>query len=316
MPAVRQIPFTQLLKNFKKSLSGKRAGTRPRLILIIMANTHDKTLSKACKKDADGIRTVFKNVSAHFTFDFYSIEISGKQYMWENLDKAIACIPMPPQLHDVVIFYYTGHGFSYKNDRYSKYPQLDIRPHNNQVKFSSIDFIKNHTINIENILNIVRMRGSRLSITIADCCNTTIPYKRPKGDLQDMWASGKMLPAKSKTLTKQILTNDKKEVSILVASSQFGQPAISDSTMGSIFTTFFAKALSSVPGKKHNSSAWIPWAKVIKNASAQAFKQSRGYDIGGGVAGKQKAVFQAYVSNEVCLEDRYLNMIRKFEEEK
>jgi hypothetical protein len=316
MPVAKQLSFNQQLHKFKKNLSTKKGNTPPRVILLVLANTHDKTLSKACKKDAAAIQNAFKKISSHFKFDFYSIEISGTAYSWSNVNKAIACIPMPPQANDTVIFYYTGHGFSYQNDRYNKYPQLDIRPHNKQVTFNSIDFIKDHTVNIENIVNILRLRGATLNIAIADCCNTTIPYNRPKVDVIDMWASGKMLPAKIKTLTKQILTDDSKEVCIMVASSQFGQPAITDSRMRSIFTSFFVKALAAVTDKKYKDDSYIAWPQILKKASDQAFKESRGYDIGGGVAGKQQAVFQAFVSNEVKLEDRFLNMVIKFEAEK
>jgi hypothetical protein len=304
MPAVKKDNYTQQLKKFKKNLLIKRKAAQPRLILIIMANTHDKTLSTACKKDAKAIQTTFKNICNHFNIEFHSIEVAGKYYMWDNVDKAMISIPQPEQ-NDVLLYYYTGHGFSYKNDRFNKYPQLDMRPHNKQVKFNAIDFIKNHTLNLEAVLNILRFRGARINIVIADCCNTTIPYNRSKLSNHDMSVSNDILPAKSKTLTKEKFMDDDNEVSILVASSQFGQPAITDSVVGSIFTTFFAKALSAVLHKKHTGEAYIPWVKILKKASAQAFKESKGYDIGGGVPGKQKAVFQVYLSSEADMEKKY-----------
>jgi hypothetical protein len=158
--------------------------------------------------------------------------------------------------------------------------------------------------------------GAGADVAIGDCCNTAIPYKRPKGDEQDMWASGKMLPAKSKRVTKEMLTDDNKEISIIVSSSQFGQPAVTDSKMGSLFTHFFTRALALVLDTKHKGEPYIPWVKVLRKASAQAFKESKSYDVGGGVAGKQKVVFQAYASNDVSVEDRILSMIKKFEEGK
>lgn len=320
MAVARQIPFTSLLGQFKKSFKAAD-GKIPRIILVTMANTHDKTLSRECARDMKAVQTVFKNISKHLKMPFCSIEVAGKHYTWENLNKAIAAIPMPEEavqnkLDDLVIFYYTGHGFSYQADRYAKYPQLDIRPHNKQVKFNSIDFIKRHTINIENVLNFVRMRGGKITVAIADCCNTIIPYKRPAGDAQDMWASGVMLPSKTKKITKQMLVDTNKEICILVASSQLGQPAVTDTKMGSLFTHFFTQALSAVTDRKHKAGIYIPWPAILKKASAQAFKESRGYDVGGGVAGKQKAVYQAYVSNQMSIEDRYLSMIIAFEEGK
>jgi Caspase domain len=299
MPVKQQVPFAQLLKTFKKNLTAVRKADKPGIILIIMANTHDKVLSRECKKDMLAVKAMFKKISGHFKIDLSSIEVAGTHYGWDNLDKVIECIRIPMlktdgNSNDTVIFYYTGHGFSYDKDRYTRYPQLDMRPHNRQVKHDNINFIKDNTVNLEALLNIIRFKGNRVNIAIADCCNTTIPYRRPKANLHDMWVSGQILPAQSKTLSKAMYADDDTEVGILVASSQFGQPAVADPAMGSIFTHFFVQALSAVMAAKPNGEAYIPWLKILKKVAAQAFKKSRGYDVGGGVAGKQKAVFQVY----------------------
>lgn len=304
MPAAKELPFSHHLKKFKKSLSAKRDASVPRLVLLIMGNTHDKTLSRECKKDMNAIRTVFKNACNHFNLDFKTIDVAGKHYRWDNLDKAIDCIHTDQDFNavnadDIVVFYYTGHGFSYDKDRYTRYPQLDMRPHNKQVHYNNINFIKDNTLNLEAVLNIIRFKGKRVNIAIADCCNTTIPYKRPKANLHDMWVSGQILPAKKSKLTKRSYTDDNTEVSILVGSSQFGQPAVTDSKMGSLFTHFFAKAFNALLTGKHRGEAYIPWVKILKKVAAQALKESKGYDVGGGVAGKQKAVFQVYAGQGI-----------------
>lgn len=304
MPVAKTSPFSGLLKTFSKSINHTRKSGRPGLVLIVMANTHDKTLSRECKKDMKAVTAVFKKISAQFDIDFSCIEVAGNHYGWDNLDKAIDLTRIPllktdGGSNDTVIFYYTGHGFSYDKDRYTKYPQLDMRPHNKQVKHTDINFIKNNTINLEALLNIIRFMGNRVNIAIADCCNTTIPYKRPKANLHDMWVSGKILPQKTKRLTRQMYADDDSEVGILVGSSQFGQPAVTDSKMGSLFTHFFVKALAAAITTKQKGSSYIPWVKILKKVSAQALKESRGYDVGGGVAGKQKAVFQVYAGEGI-----------------
>ncbi len=299
MPPVKPISFLQQLKIFKKNIVTTRKADKPGLVLIIMANTHDKVLSKACKRDVKAVKNGFKKISKHFKIDLSTIEISGNNYKWDSLDKAMEYIRIPMvktdgNSDDTIIFYYTGHGFSYEKDRYTKYPQLDMRPHNKQVNYNSISFIKDNTVNLEALLNILRFKGNRVNIAIADCCNTTIPYKRPKANFHDMWVSGQILPAQSKTLTKKIYTDDNKEVSVLVGSSQFGQPAVANGATGSIFTHFFIEGLLSVMRTKPKGEAYIPWVKILKKVAAKAFKESKSYDVGGGNAGKQKAVFQVY----------------------
>ncbi len=57
----------------------ERKKEQPRLVLIIMANTHDKELNKGCVKDAKAVRKVFADICRHIHYDFCHIEISGQQ---------------------------------------------------------------------------------------------------------------------------------------------------------------------------------------------------------------------------------------------
>ena len=67
---------------------------------------------------------------------------------------------------------------------------------------------------------------------------------------------------------------------------------LSDNEIGSFFTHHFINTIKSLLAKKFISSLYFPWVKVLKVASEKAFKPSRGYDIGNGIAGKQKALFE------------------------
>src|SRR5436190_19599416 len=101
MPASKQIPFSQLLKKFKHSMREKRI-KQPRLILIIMANTHDAELNRGCVKDAKAVNKVFKDICKHIHFDFCAIEISGSNYNRENLKQAFSNIVLHNE-NDVTI---------------------------------------------------------------------------------------------------------------------------------------------------------------------------------------------------------------------
>jgi hypothetical protein len=89
--------------------------------------------------------------------------------------------------------------------------------------------------------------------------------------------------------------DEKNSVSILVSSSQHGQPAVTDTKIGSIFTHHFTKALTATISSVPKGSQYLPWLKLLNQTANQAFKDSKGYDIGGGKAGKQKAVFDVFV---------------------
>lgn len=297
MPASKQTPFPQLLQKFKYSMREK-VKKQPRLVLIIFANTHDKQLNKGCVKDAAAIRKVFKELCEHIHFDFCAIEITGSNYRRDNVIKAVDAIILHNE-NDVTVFYYSGHGFSYEKDSRRKYPQVDMRAHNDQKKYNDIEFIEKYTENLAVILNIIRFKGARINIAIGDCCNSTIPFKRPKKSEKDMNIVKGIMPGKSKVLTKKLFSDPYAAISILVSSSQYGQPSVADMSVGSIFTHHFTKTLADSI-TKHPKGAYLPWLKLLQKTSKQAFKDAQGYDIGGGKRGKQKAVFEVFIDKELA----------------
>jgi len=296
MPAIKQKPFSQLLKAFQKSME-EREPLQPRLVLIIMANTHDPHLNKACEKDAGAIHKVFTDICDHIHFDLCAIEIAGSHYNRKNLKKAVDKIILHSE-DDVVLYYYSGHGFSYEKGNKTKYPQVDMRPHNDQKKYNKIDFIEKNTENLSTILTIMRFKGARINIAIGDCCNTTIPFKRPADSVKDMNIVRGVMPHKSKSLNKKIFDDGKNAVCILVSASQHGEPAVTDGAIGSIFTHHFTRTLADNVSKKPKGSQYLPWLKLLKQTSNKAFKDSQSYDVGNGKAGKQKAVFEVFIDRE------------------
>lgn len=297
MPVTKQKTFTQLLKDFKQPMLVKHKKPLPRIILVIMANTHDAELNTACKKDAKKVKQSFAAICKHIHYKLSTLEISGSNYKEKNLLKAIEGIPLHTEM-DVIVFYYTGHGFSYQKDGRNVFPQLDIRAHNNRARHNQIDFIERYTVNLSSILNMLRFNGARINIAIGDCCNTIIPFTRKADSVRGMQISKEVLPPKSKVLNKKLYTNKNRAISILVGSSQHGQPAVTDATIGSIFTHHFTQTLINIITSEPKGSQYVPWLPLLKKTSTQAFKDSKEYDIGGGKAGKQKAVFEVFIDVE------------------
>ena len=289
-----QVTFTTQLKKFKENISKLRTAKKDRLVLIIMSNTHDPEICAGCVKDADAVKKVFKEICEHTGYTFCSIEISGKNYSEKNLFKAFDCMGL---YNDVTVFYYSGHGYSYKKDRKSKYPQLDMRRHSNREDFNKIDFIENNTQNLKVLLQIMRLNGGRINIAIADCCNTAIPFNRKKESVTEMEITEDVMVAVSKSFTKKLYADEDNMVCVLVSSSTQGQPAITDNEIGSVFTHCFAQTIKPLVTKHAKTKGYFPWVKILKSTAEKAFKESKSYNIGNGIAGKQKAVFEVYIES-------------------
>ena len=295
MPTIKTENFSTTVENFKIKIADVSAAKKQRLVLIIMSNTHDPTLCVGCTKDAAAVKKTFEDICDHTGYNFCCIEISGKNYSNKNLFKAFDSMGTR---NDVTVFYFSGHGYSYQKDSRYKYPQLDMRIHSNQPDFNKIDFIEQHTENLKTLLLKMMWRAGRVNIAIADCCNTTISFKRKKDSRTDMEIAEDVMVRVSKKFTKQLYADNDNMVSILISSSTQGQPAIADNEIGSIFTHHFTKTIESLLAKKSTTSQYFPWVKVLKVASDKAFKASRGYDIGNGIAGKQKAVFEVFIESD------------------
>lgn len=294
MPVIKSENFSTTLKKFKTKLDGFRTAKKERLVLIILSNTHDPVLCKGCEIDAVEIKNTFQKICEHTGHQLCCVEISGKNYSSKNLFKAFDSMGTE---NEVTVFYYSGHGYSYLKDSRYRYPQLDMRSHNNQPDFNKIDFIEQHTENLKALLLMMMWRAGRVNIAIADCCNTTIQFKRKKDSKNDMEIADDVMVRVSKKFTKQLYADNDNMVGILVSSSTQGQSSISDDNIGSIFTHHFTQTITKLLAKDLKEKKYFPWVKVLKTTTDKAFKESNTYDVGNGIAGKQNAIFEVFIES-------------------
>ena len=304
MSESQEVNFTTQLETFKEKIVDLKADKKNRLILIIMSNTHDPELSIGCAKDTTAVRKTFKEICGHIGYQFCSIEISGDNYSSKNL---LATFDNIGLYNNVTVFYFTGHGFCYKKDSKSKYPQLDMRYHSNRADFNDMDFIEQNTQSLKVLLQIMRLYGGRINIAIADCCSITIQHPRKKNSATELAIADDVMVAVSKRFTQKLYTDEDNMVCILVSSSTQGQSSIADNEIGSLFTHFFTNTLKTFLTDNIKGKQYFPWVKALKSTAAKAFKESRTYNIGNGgndVPGKQNAVFDVFIESESDFEKR------------
>ncbi|MEO5997846.1 MAG: caspase family protein [Chitinophagaceae bacterium] len=284
-PAGNVKSFTEQKRLFAKKISRSEEVSRTKFILVIAANTIDPTIGKGCAVDIDSIREMFRKLSGKMNFNFIELIIQGVDYGKENILGAIDMIT--PGNNDIVVFYYSGHGFSYKMDTSKKYPQVDLRSHPASDK---IDVINAHTENLADLFELVKRRGARLNIVIGDCCNSLIKFKRKfKGGIEAL-KNEKKAPVVINKKSCEVLFCDY-TASILVAAAGKGEYAVSDDALGSLFTYSFSKSLKLLMKKNVDKSGGLPWGKLLEETTGIAQDLSKTYDIGNGVAGNQKAIY-------------------------
>lgn len=277
--------FSEQKKLFVDKISQTEEVARTKFILVIAANTIDPVIGKGCVADIDSVRHMFEKLSGEMNFNFIELIVHGEDYGKENILGAIEMLT--PGNNDIVVFYYSGHGFSYEKDAAKKYPQVDLRSHPASDK---IDVINAHTENLADLFELIKGRGARLNIVIGDCCNSLIKFKRNFKGGSEVLRNEIREPVVINKQTCEVLFCDY-TASILVASADKGEYAVSDDKLGSIFTYNFSKTLKMLMKKEVDKSAGLPWGKLLEETTHKTLDLSKTYDIGNGVAGNQKAIF-------------------------
>ena len=250
-----------------------------------MANTIDPTIGKGCFVDIDSIRHLFKKLSVEMDFNFIELIIMEKDYGKENIVGAINLLT--PGSNDIVMFYYSGHGFSYEKDASKIYPQVDLRT---QPSSDKIDVVDANTENLSDLFDLIKQKGARLNIVIGNCCNSIIDFKRKyNGGKPDLWNENKEPVVINKETCEALFCDY--TASILVGSAEKGEYAVSDDKLGSIFTYNFSKNLKVIMRNGIDKNVGLPWEQLLKETTNSTLDHSKSYDIGGGVAGNQKPIY-------------------------
>lgn len=285
----KSIPsFEVQKKNFIAQLNEVDETIKTKLMLIVVANTLDPTIGKGCTEDIKSIRQMFSELSDHMDFKFFELLVQGKDYSKQNILSSIDLLA--PGNNDIVVFYYSGHGFSYEKDAEKRFPQVDLRSH---PASDLIDVINANTNNLAEIFELVKGRGARLNIVIGDCCNNQIAFERQaKGGDENLKKAKRPKMIVNKKMGEKLFCDY--TASILVAAADKGEFAVTDPELGSIFTLNFTDNLKILINRSVDESEGLPWKKLLEETKEKTFKLSKTYDIGDGVPGNQQAIFDIH----------------------
>jgi len=234
-----------------------------KLRLYIVSNTNDPHIGKSCALDIQRILTTFDSIRKFIGISMMTTVISGKNYNKAAVQKLIKDINPDP--NDIVVFYYSGHGFRKPEDA-RPFPYIDLRPKDD----------KTYNVNSLNILDVFnsikgKPKSARLNLVISDCCNT-IPGKNKI----DAKAIGGFRDIKdwSPDNCRQLFLNPT-PTSVLITASDVGQFSAADTTKGSLFTIFFKAALeNNITNFKKN----VNWDQVVAEAkNATSIKAKHTY---------------------------------------
>ncbi|MEO6252626.1 MAG: caspase family protein [Ferruginibacter sp.] len=221
------------------------------LHLIIVANTNDNSIGSSCVIDKDGIYKFFAQISEFLHVKFKSKVIFGSTYNKKNVDLAISSLR--PKKDDIIVFYYSGHGFSNTGDKYF-YPYLDLRDKTSQR------YGGKYTLNIQDIYEALKTKDARLTLVMSDCCNsdpsigsTVITNIATTRDVSMGWGED---------LCKQLFMDSVRR-SILMTAASKGEVSAGNNNIGGIFSYNMRTSMEKFMSPFNGSH--VTWEEILVN---------------------------------------------------
>jgi hypothetical protein len=240
------------------------------MYLIVVASTNDPSLQPNCLQDANKVINFFSEMDTTvlglLPRNLIIYPILGNNYSKTNVEDVLKKIK--PTKNDLVIFYYSGHGFHNNDKKFADkiFPYFDLRDPTKPKKYDSL---KTQTLNVQDIYDTILTKNARFNLVLSDCCNDTVI--RPKR----MWWE----PTKKKGLTKANFDNvkalfmSKQQVNYLMTAASKGEEAVVTPSFNSYFTYFFLQSLTTYLGP---DKGFPTWPQVLAAAQSQTIKQVSG----------------------------------------
>ena len=220
---------------------------------ILVANTSDPRIGTSVQKDVVNLSSQIKDVAVFLKLTLDYVEVSGANFGKKGVEAALANLKPGPD--DIVIFYYSGHGYSLEQNTSQQYPQFDLR----QSRFDDITVA---TLNVADVYNTIKTKSARFNLVLADCCNSNLGLLKPEG--KNFALTAKSLLTWDKNYCYNLFLKSKG--SILATAAKKGEFAYGNTDVGGYFTSNFVTALEKYLSKFQNTTP--NWEEIIAEAQS------------------------------------------------
>ena len=201
-------------------------------------------------EDMRNMNTFLRNVSTTIGYSYNPQKFSDKKFTSSDIKQSISNLDV--ESGDIVVFYYSGHGY---NDESDIWPSLSLNDNN----YRQIDILK--------LLKEVSSEA-KLVLCIADCCN-----KQYRGSY-DITSSYDSFDSQSNNPIKKLFTGFNGKKTIIMSASKQGQYSYSDTRYGAFFGISLRKSITEL-----NSERLATWDQVMQKASSYTSRYTDGKQI-------------------------------------
>jgi hypothetical protein len=244
-------PFyrSQFVTNTTKALTTSEQNTK--LYLLFVANVTDTGIGAADRKNMNEAINFFRKIKEFLGISAFIYDtVTGLKFNKETVLNKIKTF-LTPGPNDIVVFYYSGHGFRQPKDGRPG-PYIDMR---DLVADRSKKYLDN-ALSMEDIVGMVKSKGARLNLILSDCCNDNVTSTNPmakepplagkKGGFDMNWSTQNC---------RDLFLNAMPTTILATAASPF-QLAISNAEFGGYFSTFFRNAVETNLSYARSNVKW------------------------------------------------------------
>lgn len=259
----------------KKQVLNCRNNIRPTLHLINVINSRDEDISVNCIEDGKYTWNYFSIVAEYLELRFSEKKITGADFSVQAVRSALH--NLRPGKDDIVVFFYSGHGFRWKGDTEYPFPQMGLY----YGTPPSWNHMGAFSLNIEDVYKTLQKKGARLNLVLSDCCNTIVNRRRSEiKDTSDI----AMLPGvkymNKRTVSALFL---QARASLLVSAAERGQEA----NCSRLYNGFFTYSLyETMTATLHRAIPNPQWTDIIKETGERTLSLAAKYNF------EQKIIFK------------------------
>jgi len=251
--------YVSTFKSVTRGLDANEKKTRMHVILVCA--TTDPTLSEFSTYDMNRAEELFSKLADAIGIKANFIKIFGATYNKMNVDAAVKNLKSAP--NDIVVFYYSGHGFRLPNLN-RPYPFLDLR---SDVKTQDY---KKHTANIEDIFLSLKSKPSRFTLVLSDCCNS-VPEAPNK--ISPVPPQPKASDLKWNFENLRVLFLNPKKTSLLLTAADKNQFANCNPKLGGFLSYYFKQSLENMLTNPNPRE--VSWFKISEETRAKTINQAK-----------------------------------------
>ena len=262
-----------------------RATPLPRIekmFLFVVANTNDATVGKSTETDLKNVSGLFNSLASNLGITkVIPVYISGTGYSKAAVEKALLALEaQKPAPIDIVVFYFSGHGFRLPGDQ-SKYPRMSFRTAKNKANKEVGD-----NITLEEVYKRINALKPRVNLVLGDCCNTDI-YENPVlgTDMIKPKGGGSLGYFNMESAKKLFLPA--MPLSIIVSSVEKDHLSVGHPDIGGYYTHFFTAELEKNIWGYYSSSLLLfggqsnsSWFKILLEARKNTYWKAKGKQCG------------------------------------